>query len=65
MEAEAAFVGPNRAVELDPVSPVSAHITFVVCPGDAEVYNALRLSHPLQNLVLVVMWLIRNVRKYR
>ena len=64
MEAEAAFVGPNRAVELDPVSPVSTHITLVVRPGDAEVYNAFRLSHPLENLVLMVMRLVRNVREY-
>jgi hypothetical protein len=58
MKPQAALVGTNRVVELDPPSPVGPNIALIVFPGDAKDHNPIRLGHPFQNLSLLVLRMI-------
>ena len=50
MEAEAALVGADGAVELHAVADVDLHLALVVDPRHAERRDALRLDDALHNL---------------
>ena len=53
MEAEAALIGTDGAVELDAVAEVRLDLALVVHPGDPEREDAVRLDHPLDDLRLL------------
>ena len=53
VEAQAALVGADGAVELDAVAGVGLDLALVVHPGDAEGEDAVRLDHPLDDLRLL------------
>ena len=55
VEAEAAFVGADRAVLLDAVAAVDADLARVVHPRNAEYNNAFRLDDALENRVLFIL----------
>ena len=50
MEAQAALVGADGAVELDAVAGVGLDLALVVHPGDAEGEDAVRFDHALDDL---------------
>ena len=47
MEAQAAFVGAYRGIVLHSEAAVDAGNALIVHPGDAELYNTLRLDKAL------------------
>ena len=54
MEAQAALVGADGAVELDAEAAVDADLAAVVHPGDGELNEALRLHKTLDYAVLLI-----------
>ena len=62
VEAEAALVGADGAVELDAVAAVDADLALVVHPGHAEDDGALGLDDPLEDGVLLVLRLLLEDR---
>ena len=54
MQAQAALVGADGAVELDAVTAVHLHLAGVVHPGHAELDEALGLHDSLQHTVLFI-----------
>ena len=52
VKAEATLVRAESAVELHAESTVDLHLTFVVLPGHAEDYLALRLADALDNFMV-------------
>ena len=65
MEPQAAFVGPDGAVHLDPIPPVDLDVALVVDPVDAEEDGPLRLGHPLQDPLLAVLGVPLEQRRNR
>src|SRR6266536_2554010 len=55
VEAQAALVGPERAVEFDAEGPVDVDLAVVVLPGDLEDELPLGLAEPLDDLGLEVL----------
>lgn len=54
VQADAAFVRPQRRIELDPVTLVDLHLPLVVDPRDAEHDLAFRLDDAVDDIVLLV-----------
>ena len=54
MEAQAALVGADGAVELHAEAAVDADLAAVVHPGDGELDEALRLHKTLDYAVLLI-----------
>jgi hypothetical protein len=54
MQAQAALVGPEAAVELHAVAAVHVHVALVVHPGHAEHDRTLRLDDALEQSGLLV-----------
>jgi hypothetical protein len=55
VQAQAALVGADCAVEFDAVAAVHLNLALVVDPGHAEHQLTLRLYHSLKDLVLFVL----------
>jgi hypothetical protein len=55
MEAEAAFVGPQGTVELDPEAAVDMNNAFVILPGYPEDDLTFRFTDALDDLALKVL----------
>jgi hypothetical protein len=62
VEAQAALVGAERAVELHAVAAVHAHVAGVVEPGHAEHDHAFRLDEALEDRLLAVGRVAREHR---
>ena len=60
MEPESPLVRPERGVELDAEAAVDVHLPTIVVPGDAEDDLALRFAQPLDDLVVVQLWVLRE-----
>ena len=65
MQAQAALVGTDGAVELDAIAAVDLDLTLVVQPGHAKHELALRLHDPFEDLVLLVLWVAVQTRLQR
>jgi len=55
VETQAALVGTDRAVHLDPIAAVDVDLTGVVLPGDAKDDHALGLDQTLQDFGVTVL----------
>ena len=55
MEAETAFVRPDRAVELNAIALIDLDFAFVIHPGNLEHDDAFRNDNALKNLVLFIL----------
>jgi hypothetical protein len=62
MEAQAALVGADRAVELDAVAAVHLDLARVVHPGHTERDDALGLDHALDQAGLLVFGMLFHQR---
>ena len=60
VEAQAALVGADRAVELDAETAVDADLAVVVNPGDGKLYETLGLDKTLHNAVGFVLGMLLN-----
>ena len=65
MEAQAALVGADSAVELHTPAPVDMGLALVVAPGNAEFHHPVRCGHPLQNGVLLILGMLGDDRLQR
>ncbi|MNF01777.1 hypothetical protein D3C80_2008200 [compost metagenome] len=55
MEAYAAFIGADCAVELYPVPAVNLYLAGFIYPRDPEGDGAFRLNKPLQNSIRLIL----------
>ena len=62
VEPQAALVGPERGVELDPEAPVDVHLSGVVHPRHPEDDLPLRLAQPLDDRRVGVLGVLRDHR---
>ena len=58
MQAQAAFVRADGAVELHAIAAIDLHLTVVVDPRNAEHDDALGLDHTLEQSRLAVLLLV-------
>ena len=58
VEAQAALVGADGVVVLDPPAALDPDVAVVVLPADPEADDPVGLGHPPQDLVLVVLLLV-------
>ena len=49
MQPQAALVGADGGIVLDPIAPVHLHLALVIHPGHPEGDHALRLDNALKN----------------
>ena len=62
VEAQAALVGAQDAVELHAPAPVHMGHALIVGPGDAEFHHPVRVHHPFQNGVLLILGMLVDHR---
>ena len=63
VKADAALVGPDRIVVLDPITAIDPDISFIILPAHAKDDDAVRLRHAFHDLHVVVMRLVGDIRK--
>ena len=54
VKSQAAFIGPNRVIELHTPSSVDANIAFIISPSNTKRQHAVRFSHSFKDLILKV-----------
>jgi hypothetical protein len=62
VKTEAALVGTQCAVELDPEAAVDMNIAFIILPGYPEDDLTLRLADPLDDLALQILGVLGHDR---